>query len=382
MMMEILNGNILYGSLDDFYRNFKSLIDGSEDTSANTGQRTMKILKTVAAVLTVVAMFSVLGLAFSYVEAHRASAVWANPNHFVGTEIIQRDFDFTAVALTHPRNVADPMVGSFGVHEGFLFSRGNGGMMRRRVEGMMIIPGATGIVGTAYDMIVLPDTQPAFIVSHGRYIYFVDTAAGNVIYRTMFNGEELMQVTDYPALYLAVLGDFLFYSNPHHNYHMYRINLRTLENQLYLPMQALHTISDGERLFFLSDVGTDHSGLYVLDPSEGTVNGLVGGVGLGLRMWGENLFYLDMWGRVRSIDKEGNQIAIHSPTNVRSFDIFAQWMIFTEEGRHVPRTYNMHTGAFSTLSTTEWVSYVWVHDGIIYAIDHRNPSQIHTFELG
>jgi len=154
-----------------------------------------------------------------------------------------------------------------------------------------------------------------------------------------------------------------------------------MESELYLPMQALHTISDGERLFFLSDVGTEHSGLYILSPAEGRVDGLVGGVGLGLRIWNENIYYLDAWGRVRRMSIDGEQLAILAPENVRSFDIFAQWMVFTEEGRHVPRAFNMQTGNFYTLSTTEWVSYVWVHDGIIYALDHRNPREIHTFQL-
>jgi len=381
MVMEILTSEILYGSLDDFYRKFKSLVDGSEEAVARSGGLGTKVLKSVIAVLSVVALFALVGLAFGAVEAHRASVAWASPNLFATGDIIQPEYDFTRVTQTHPRDTSDALVGSFIVHEGFLFSRGDGGMMRRRVDGLAVIPGATGIVATAEDSIILAGAKPSFMISHGRYLYFVDSSASNVIYRMLFNGTELQRITDYPALYLATIDNFLFYSNPHHNYHMYRINLDTMESELYLPMQALYTMSDGERLFFLSDVGTDHSGLYVLDPEEAIVRGLVGGVGLGMRIWDDRIFYLDAWGRVRSIDKDGTPLETHAPTNVRSFDVFAQWMVFTEEGRHLPRAYNMNTEAVSTLTSTEWVSYVWMHGGITYAIDHRDPTQIHIFYL-
>jgi hypothetical protein len=95
-----------------------------------------------------------------------------------------------------------------------------------------------------------------------------------------------------------------------------------------------------------------------------------------------SLFYLDRDGRVRSVTFDGREIAVHGPQNVRTFDVFNQWIIFTEEGQYIPRAYNMDTNDdIVTLATTEWVSYVWVYDHEIYSIDHRIPTYIHYFDL-
>ena len=382
LVMEVLTGDILYGSLDDFYRKFKSIIDGSSETDGGSDIRTVKVLKIVAAVLLVVAVFSTSGLVFGAVQAYRSNFTWANPELFASSDMPELNGNnFTQVAVTHPTNVGDTLNGSFNTHDGFMFLRGQCGMVRRRIDDTVFIPGAAGLAVAGDETLIIEGVSPSFIVGYGRYIYFVDSLAGNFIYRALFNGQELERITEHPALYLAAVGGFLYYTSPTQGYHLYRINLATLESQLYLPMPAFSTIVYGSRLYFVSGVGTEYSGLYVVDTETGESEGIIGGVGFGIRTWNGRVFYKDMWGQVRSIDMLHRPITTHAPRNVLTFDVFAQWIIFTEEGRHVPRAYNLNTGVSYTLTATEWVSYLWADDGSVYGIDHRNPQVVHQFSL-
>jgi hypothetical protein len=199
-----------------------------------------------------------------------------------------------------------------------------------------------------------------------------------------------MRVTETPALNLVLLGDILYFTNPENNNFLYRIHLDSLRVELYLPMPVFHTVTDGSRLYFMSGEAGNF-GIFALDPADAnvvevldagashglqivTTTGIVGNV---ITM----LFYVDSAGQVQNIDTAGRHIATFTPTNVSSFDVFFHWLIFVEKNQHIPRAYHMDNGTMHTLSSRDWVSYVWVNDAIVYGIDHRNPNVIHTFDL-
>ncbi|MCL2387590.1 MAG: DUF5050 domain-containing protein [Defluviitaleaceae bacterium] len=389
LVMEILGGDVLFGSLDDFYKRFKSLIDGGNvEVDPNEGKTTLAIMKVMAASLFVLLALGLCFLAFGAVNAYRTGTFWANPEIFASAEAPSPPiYDLSAVTLTHPRNPADALSGSFGTYEGFLFFRGEQGMKSRLFGDVVFIPGAMGVLALSDDRLILPDVVPSFIVGHDRRIYFVDSASDGAIYRSTTIGENLTRITDHAALNLTVLGDYLYYTRIDHNHNLYRINLRTNAYERVLPSPVFATASSDSHLFYLTqESGRDTLSLYAWYPSypepAGTLRQLSTNVGsTTLRIFNNQIFFIDTNGQVRSMSFDGAQIATFEPENVRTFDIFFQWLVFTEEGRHVPRAYNMDNGRLLTLSTTEWVSYIWTYDEQIYALDHRNPNLIHHLEI-
>jgi len=391
VLMEILKGDILYGSLDDFYKKFKSLVEGTEEVNSDASEKSLALMRGFAAVLIVVFLFSLVGLAYAALTAYRSGAPWADPMVFASSEPrLAPERDFSAVALTHPRDRSDVLTGSFGIFDGFMFTRHPSGVMRRRVEGMIVIPGAAGILDAAEDNIILQGVRPSFFVGHDSWIYFVDSASSGAIYRSAVNGNNLMRVTDSPALNLVLLDGILYFTNPDNNNFLYRIHLDSLRVEMYLPMPAFHTVTDGSRLYFMS--GEPGSlGIFALDPTDANVIGIVeSGASHGLQIVTTTgmvgnvitlLYYVDSFGQVQSIDTSGRPVATFAPTNVSSFDVFFHWLIFVEKNQHIPRAYHMDMGTMHTLSSRDWVSYVWVNDAIVYGIDHRNPDVIHTFDL-
>ena len=383
LVMEILNGDILYGSLDDFYKKFKSLIDGTAQVSTGVSEKTLSIMRGVAASLFVLFAISLTVLTYGAVRAFQSGSFWADPEVFSTPSAIDEPaFDFSEITLTHPRSNADALTGSVARYGDSIFFRGEGGMNRRLVGGIAFIPGAAGMLALGEEALILPGTQPSFIVGRDSYIYFADTSSEGRLYRSATTGAGLTRLTEFPVLNLAIIDDYLYYTNPNHNHHLYRVNLDTNENRLVFPHPVYATLASDEILFFTSrDPGTGDISLHSwnTEDEDSPVLRIAANVNGGLRVFNEALFFLNDEGRIRSINFAGRPIAVHSPENVRTFDVFFQWIIFTEEGYHVPRAYNMDTGQFHTLSTTEWASYIFISNNEIFAVDHRNPNLIHTF---
>jgi len=401
LIMDILSGDITYGSLDDFYKTFRSLLEAGTDIDPNAGKQTVKILQAVAGVLLVVLILAVGFMVTRWVNAYQYSFFWTNPRIFASAELPPPPTnDFSELAFTHPRDVSDPLGGIFSYFNGFVFFRNQEGMIRRRVAEIFAIPGATGVLATVEDTIIIEGVRPSFIVGHGEFIYFVDTSNGSYIYRSYVNGDELERITDFAALNLAVLGNGLFYTRPDTGNHLFRMNLNTYLHELILPMPVFKTLPavllnnvgerNVERLFVMAgEPNTANSGLYMLDlggPSaagfvEPSIEGFVGGVGFGLQIFNEMLYYLDMNGRINVMTAYGRHIRTLPIENVRNFDVFFQWVVFTENGRHIPRAYDMDFNEFHTISSVHWLNYVWINEGFIYGLDHRTPNLVHVLSL-
>lgn|GEM_PF-618954 len=382
MVSEILGGDILYGSLDDFFKKFKALIDGTKEASQDDGKKTLAVMRGVAAVLAIMFAISLTGLALGWVRAYRANNFWANPDNFATDETLNPPpHDFSAVTITHPRNAADALRGSFATYSGFMLFRGENGLMSRLFGDVIFVPGAAGILALADDRLIIPDVLPSFIVGHGGYLYFSDANSYGRIYRATTSGEELTRMTHDAALNLAVVNDYLFYTNADYNHylHLYDINRERHEVILRQPVTA--TLASGSYLFFIAEQD-DYSVLYSWDLNENIRRELsrnVSGSTLGIN--GDIVFFFGADGLIHAVSSEGRHVFTLPLENVRTFDVFFQWIVFTEEGVHVPRAYNMDTRTLTTLSNTEWVSHIWAHDGRIYGIDHRNPTLVHNFQF-
>ena len=383
LILEVLNGEILYGSLYDFFKQFKALVDGSSEPPQKDSTRVLMFMKAAAAVLAVVFLVSTVFLVRRAVDTYRAGTFWTNPDLFAGALIAESPpLDFSGITLTHPRSNMDAVTGCFGLYDGFLFFRDPQGIMRRRVEDMMVIPGAMGVLGVHYDQVVRHGAMASFITGHGGFVYFVDVGSDGAIYRMRVNGEEHGRVSDFPALNLAVVDNHLYFTRPDLNNQLFRYDLNTMNYELVWGMPVFATLpGEGSILYVLAGTpGTVDSGLYRLDLAQFEITPLAGGVGKVVRKFMGTLYYLDMHGRVNTISPIGIRGTLPLE-NVRTFDVFFQWVIFTEEGRHVPRALNTFNNRFFTLSQTEWVSYVWIREATIYGLDHRNPHIVHIFNL-
>ena len=384
IILEVLNGEILYGSLYDFFKQFKALVDGSSDTPQSDGRTMMKILRISAAVLCVGLVVSSVFLIREAVRTYRAETFWTNPAIFADPLIVEAPpLDFSRITLTHPTNNMDAINGTFGLYGGFMFFRDAEGIMRRRVEDMMVIPGAMGVLAVHDDTIVLRGVRPAFITGYSGFVYFIDTSSDSAIYRMRVNGDDFERISDFAALNLTALDGFLYFTRPDTNNYLFRKNLNNFQVELVLPMPVFATLTDEiSQLYIMAgEPYTENSGLYVLDLVNYEITPLAGGVGSVIRRFHDTLFYLDMYGRINTIRVDGVHTGVLAPANVRSFDVFFQWIVFTEEGRHVPRAFNMNNGRFFTLSSTEWLSYVWVREETVFGLDQRNPNVIHSFQL-
>ncbi|MDR0272965.1 MAG: DUF5050 domain-containing protein, partial [Clostridiales bacterium] len=228
VVMEILSGDILYGSLDDFYKRFKSLIDGATAPDDSADKKTLAIMRSIVAALFVLLAFSFVLLVIGGINAFRIRNYWASPDVFADTEIPPApEFDFSGITLTHPRNTADTITGCFAEHDGYLFFRGEAGLMSRLQSGVVFIPGAMGVSALSDDRVIVENALPSYIVAHDKNIYFIDANNGGAIFTSSLTGGDLTRLTEFPALNLAVLDGFLYYTNVEENHHLYRMNLKT-----------------------------------------------------------------------------------------------------------------------------------------------------------
>jgi len=380
-IMEILGGDILYGSLDDFHKKFKSLIEGTMESANDAGKRTLAAMRGTIAVLFVIFVLSLTVLVYGAVRAHIETTFWANPENFADSSSPPPPlYDFSNIVLTHPRNSADPLNGSFAAFDGFIFFRGEGGMYSRLFGDIAFIPGAVGMTALANDRRIVPDAIPSFMVGHDRELYFVDAASDGAIFRVSTTGNNITRITEGAALNLAVVNDYLFYTSVADNHSLWRYDIKN--NRLdKLGETPIHAItSSGSHLFFI-EKDSNGATLYSWDLDKASRLEIATDAAGGLRVFNETLFYINNNGQVQSVTFDGRKIETHSPQNVRSYDVFFQWLVFTEEGVHVPRAYNMDSNEFFTLSATEWASYIWVNDGRIYGIDHRNPQLVRNFNF-
>jgi hypothetical protein len=392
IVAEVLSGaDLLYGSLDDFYKKFKFVLDLETGSGAGDVKSTSsRVLGSAATVLMVLALVSLGGLVYGGVLAYRSSAGWANPNRFADAARPVPRFDFTAAALTHPRDSGDAVGGSFHFHDVFLFYRSDWNrpvLARRRIEERNLqIPGT---VASEAEYIFIDNVRPSFINtwkngSGDSYIFFSDGLSGNAVYRATLDGlnRNPVQISRNTALHLVVLGDYLYYSNHDDNHFMYRIDLNTLDERLILRMPIFGAVTDGERLYYLSGGDGGPFGVFMLDPNDPDAGRqLAAGAGMVLVYANGLLYFNDAEGHVHVIDTEGGSVSTYNEISVHTFTVDGNWLLFTEPGRLQPRALNMRNGERITLDASVRLAYIWARNGVLYGIDHVYADITHMIQL-
>jgi hypothetical protein len=390
---EVLSGNeIMYGSLDDFHKKLKSVMDLEMGNAAAAGMSTSaRMMGAASKVLFFFVILSMMGLLYGGIAAFRASSRWADPGRFADASIPPSSgFDFSRVALTHPRDAGDTIKGSIHFHDIFLFYRSDWGrpvMARRRIEERALqIP---GVVSSEEETIFIDNVLPSFIntwVNEERegFIFFADGLSGNRIYRATLGGtdRDLTRISENTALNLIIIGDTLYYSNYNNNYFLYRIDLNTLEERAVVAMPVYTTATDGERLFFLSGAEDGPNGVFSLHPDDPTqIRQLAAGAGIVLFYEDETLYFNTRDGYIRSITADGEPLETWTDINVHSATLDGGFLLFTEHGQLLPRTLNMRRNEREMLDATYRLSYIWARNGVLYGLDYVQNTLTHMLQL-
>jgi hypothetical protein len=389
---EALSGNdLLYGSLDDFYKKIKYVLDLEAGSGSAAGASASgRLLNMSAWVFSLLVIVALGFMVWAGIRAYGTSNSWANPNRFANTDIVLPHFDFTGVALTHPRSTGDTISGSFHFHDIFLYYRSDWGrpvLARRRIEERALqMP---GVVATEEETIFIDNVLPSFIntwtnADREGFIFFANGLSDNRIYRATLSGinRDLTRINENTALHLIVIGDYLYYSNYGNNHYLYRINLNTGEEIGILSMPIINTATNGEYLFFLSGKPGGPFDVYKLHPDNPTrVWHLATDAGMILYYEEGTLYFNTTRGHVRGITIEGEPLYIWDDIIAHTFTFDGDWLLFTEPGRFQPRAVHIRWGDRITLDATQWLSYIWARNGVLYGLDHINNAMTHMIQL-
>jgi hypothetical protein len=266
--------------------------------------------------------------------------------------------------------------------------------MTRRAVAERVLQFANG-AETYEETIFLDNVIPSFINSWTRqiderttrnYIIFTDGMYGNTIFRARAAGldRDLTQLNEQTSMHLVIINDELFFASYAHNNFLHSIELNTMQTRVALTMPIFGTTTDGEWLYFISGEAGGAMGVYALHPSNPVaVRRFASNAGKNIHFdrATNRLFYSDVDGNIRALSPDGELLEIWDGINVHSFAVSGYHIIFTEHGSLNPRVIDTMRNTRFTLDANYRLAYVWAYDGILYGIDHVNPSLTHMLQL-
>jgi hypothetical protein len=384
MLKEVLTDDILYGSIDDYFKKFKSVVDtdtgGPSDDEKGSGL-SGNIMKWAAIGLAVVfigALLVLLNLVVLPAYRHMFPGL-ANPHMAHAPAAVQpageeeeeeeRRPDFFAVAYTNPRDGSDVLNGMFAAYENTFYYRGyNNGpcLIKRSPDGA--------------EHILVHNVRPSFINATGDFVYFSDGLSGNKIYRVTTNGDQLEMLSRHAALYLHLDGNFLYYTNHDDFNRLYRINLRTMEDSLFIPVSALETVILNGTLYFIN--GSHGFNLFSVDVNAANADWtrLNSENSNNLRLFNRLLFFL-VGDEIRITNLSGQPVMFDCPVKAYAFHPAGDWLVIIEAETYALFAYNPETREKVEISTSTASAYVWAYDGRIHVSDYYDSRFKREFPL-
>ncbi|MCL2398898.1 MAG: DUF5050 domain-containing protein [Defluviitaleaceae bacterium] len=391
---DILKGEAAYGSIDDFSKQLRTVIDAEggrrESNAASKASANLStagylaggsksesqargwiLFGVIAAVIILVSIPLVWFFATSadgpesdiYAEASQnaevtgESSIAATPT---ATPFVRRH---TAYAITDPDNPTVMLNGSFFRHGNDLYHRvyqGGFALARRTATGSTT-PLATGV-------------RPAFIQVHDNFVYFSDGMLGYSIRRVRTDGSGLETISNNMASFLQVQGNNLFYTNHSNRDFLYRLDLNTMQSERFLNVAAYETIAHGGQLFFVNgNAGFRIYSVPVNDPQAvpvpiNTANSN------NLRLAAGHIFYRDLETEIiNRITPQGEHVESFPMLTVSSFDVHGSLISMIDSNTQELWLYNLNT---QELQPTEFfAAYAIVGQGGAFLIDHNNTNQ-------
>jgi hypothetical protein len=380
---EVLTGEPSYGSVDDFSKHLRTVMDteGNKEiiserlpdyaSGSNLPVRQKKVKKGAAAAV-------LAGVAIVIFLLIGGPLTWMFINNIGGMRdyvyyIIDAYEDYpleepmpaapaafvrlhTAYAITDPNDPTVMLNGSFHESGGIVFKSAyqNGFGLAR-------------LIGGNIDM-VAEGVRPAFITSHGDYIYFSDGLADYNIRRVRTDGSGLETVSNHTASFLTLHGSSLFYTNHSNRDFIYRMDLSSLESLPFIRLAAYETVVHGGQLFFVNGSGGFRIYAVSADSAEAQPIRVNQANSDNLRVEGGHIFYRNVEnGIINRISLQGNPLPVTIPLAAASFDISGSTMAIVEEAAGELWFYDLTTQIMEP--TANFASYAALLGDTAYIID-------------
>ncbi|MDR1665250.1 MAG: DUF5050 domain-containing protein [Clostridiales bacterium] len=388
LMDGILKGDVLYGSVDDFYKQFKSVANIKREVEkVDTEEKTRSSMKTVIAVLAALVFFSLLFLFVINVLIpvfRRTTPALADASQLTTGQSVSEGTseaeqpgallarNFSAFTATDPADPGNMLEGSYYVHEGVEYYRlyNNGRYQLVSRDG-----------GT--ERVLADGVRPSFIACDDGYVYFCDTLNNYGVYRVKDTGEGGAQrLTGNCASFLRVDGGFLYYTNHDDRDRLYRINLEApTEAEAVVKTAAYGTVIHEGRFYFVN--GGQGYRLYTAAPGENGEQTPLNDLNCdNLRMHDGKLYYINVEdGEIYCSTPEGGRVDFTCPVKARQFEIDGRWMVIVEAETFALTAFNLDTGETRKLGNGQQFAYAGLQAGGVYAISYDDGSKTRWFEL-
>ena len=378
IMVEIYSGDVMYGSIDDFYKKIKSLIPIKTARAEDGTETQTSYFKVLVAGLSVLLVFAFIFLFVFNVMIpvmNRANPRIADDQVFASLpqEVAgSRTRNFSLVSFTAPRNSSDILNGSFHFVDGVRYFRGFSNGYKLMTES-----------GGASENTLLTDVRPAFITVTGGFVYFADGLRDYHIYRVAADGTGLTRLAEHCASYVHIDGNYMYYTNHDDLDRLYRLDLNTLETSRYMQNAAYYAVTNGGRLFFIN--GSDDFNLYSSEENrdgEIVLTRLTDSSADNLILYNGLLYYIDIAdNRLNVVRLDGAPAGINCPYSMHSFAISGDWVIYIDNNSFYLNAYNFTTEERVTINNSYQHAYVSVTGGEIFAIDYNNSRESRRFAL-
>ena len=391
LVSEILKGEPHYGSIDDFSKHLRTAVEsgGRRETAEfpeEPKRRPVppKIVKKgaatglIAGVAGLIILLVVIPIAWVIViqnpadyEYYADAGIYENGDALIEPPLAaQTTFVrlHKGYAITAPRDPTIVLNGSFYMHGNNIFHvQGGDGLAQQNTAG-----GATNNLATG--------VRPAFITAYDGYVYFTDGLADYNIRRVGIDGSGLETISGYTASFLHIHGNYLYFTNHNNRDFLYRLNLSTLQSSNFLNLPAYETVFLGSQLFFVN--GASNFRIYsatVSSPVSEPVR-MNQANSDNLRVAGGHIFYRNVEDNtIERISPYGLPLLIDVPIMADSFDIDGTLMAIVEAETNALWFYDMATGDLQ--STDVIAAYVYLRQGIAYALDFNDINSIHTIRM-
>ena len=258
----------------------------------------------------------------------------------------------TGYAVTDPRDPTIMLNGSFYIDGQASYRRayrGGYGLIRQ--------------VGNSEMVLIASGVRPAFITSHGGFIYFSDGSADYNIRRVRADGSgDVETVSTDTASFLHIYGDSLFYTNHSNRDFLYRMDLNTMQSQPFLRLAAYEPVVSDGLLYFIN--GNSNFNIYVIPvnaPEDEPVS-VNRANSSNIRVSGGHIFYRNVEdntiGRIAPLFSSSLPIPPSAPMPVASFDILGNVIAIIEARNSQLLFYDMQSGEI--LTTGVFASYATV----------------------
>ena len=376
LLKNILTEESSYGSIEDFSKQLRRVMETESKNDklekfVNNNFVEPKIIKKeiVAGILAGVVILSALFISFPLAQIFISNWNEERGDHGYFQTQWEEEVNatlavftrlHTAYAVTDPRDPTVMLNGSFYSQGQVLYHRtyqGGYGLSRR--------------VGTGLSYLLASNVRPAFITSHGEYIFFSDGLEDYSIRRVRIDGSGLETVSSHTASFLHIYENELFYTNHSNRDFLYRMDLSTFESRPFLKVAAYEALIRDGHLYFIN--GSSGFRIYKVpidqhDYQPVRVNQANSD---NLRLQGRHIFYRDVENStVNRFNYAGFTDEVMLPMAVASFDISGPTIAIVEVDTHELWLYDMNTQELG--HTGLFAAYAMAGFGNAYIIDYND----------